>query len=904
MNNIYVLNKNYKKIGTLSNEGANPQAPYYEDLYVQELETGADTYQFSTTSSKYTQDILEVGNHIMFAYKNRNELFTITSLEYSHYEGYKTIGVYAEGIGFDLLEIYMKKPDDNSSDSGGGRDEDNDGDDNTDDEYADVDDVYLDENGIIIYDEYGGTEPSEEDVYVDENGIIIYRRSKNNRKNDSLEFKNISYPTFLNILLKGTGWSYVCQPGLESIKHDITVRYDRNIYAILQDSMQDYKGVELEFVHEYNNGSVQKLIKAYKDGGRGSFVGKRFEYGVNVRGITKTQEVANSEDDTVLRIDNVGIDITYDVDFALKSIEVPEIEIGDTHYVIDKDFYPPMTIKARIGKIEISFSDPTRNKIYLANNKRISGSAIEDELDEDTIKDLIDDNTPEIEEEDPEDPTTPLIPVAGSNDMIKAPRMHSYEFLLYTNVDDVPNSSGAFRVNDAACVDLAPEAFDTFSNKEIHDYLMYGIDVWDVSYKALDTLRYNKTGTPVPSNKCFRLIPNDGSKVNFSPICMNESGLGSSGGYGDTDYMRECEHYNEVSTRIFSDIMGAEDRPDFDIANLNPISSNHFDKHMLDVGSLACGLVSALQYHVKKVHGSSSGDDSSDGSSGGDYGEDIDCNTLCANNITVYEQFDTEKLVATTSALVGDLTAGGVTRLRDKVTFPDGTICTSNGWTWASGSSGNTSGDSGDTGSGDNTSYGDDITCNSLTANSLVNTPTLQTSLVDGYQADLAILTVGEYIELPDGTKIYGKEDLGGSSSNDSSGTGDSEGDSSGSSGSTASGIPDGVIEYCEEETSAQWLGTSWVQVNNDLKVNGHLLVSGGNLVGVDILENISSIIFADGTELTSASGVSAVSTVSELSEYATVEVLQEELRIRDEQIANLESRLAAIEALLNNNDN
>ena len=150
MNNIYVLYKSYKKIGTLSNQGATPQAPYYEDLLEKDFETGADTYQFSTTSSKYTQDILEIGNHIMFAYKNRNELFTITSLEYSHYEGYKTIGVYAEGIGFDLLEVYMKRPE-NEKDEGG-RDEDNDGDTSTDDEYADLDDMYLDENGIIVFD--------------------------------------------------------------------------------------------------------------------------------------------------------------------------------------------------------------------------------------------------------------------------------------------------------------------------------------------------------------------------------------------------------------------------------------------------------------------------------------------------------------------------------------------------------------------------------------------------------------------------------------------------------------------------------------------------------------------------------------------------------------------------------
>ena len=392
MNNIFVLNKNYKKIGTLSNQGANPQAPYYNDLYVQELDTGADTYQFSTLSSKYTQDLLEIGNHIMFAYKNRNELFTITSMEYSHNEGYKTIGIYAEGLSFELLEVFMERPKSNSSNSRVVNDSDGDGDDNTDDEYADPDDVYIDENGNIIYDKDGGNNPSKEDVTIDGDGNIIYKRSKNNEKNDSLEFKNISYPTFLNVVLKNSGWNYVCQPGLESVKHDISVKYDRNIYAVLQDSMQSYRGVELEFVYEYNNGSVTKTVRAYKDGGRGSFIGKRFEYGVNVRGITKTQEVTDSEDDTILYIDDVGIDITYDVDFALKSAEVPEIEIGDTHYVIDKDFYPPMTITARIGKIEVSFSDPTRNKIYLANNKKIKGSAIEDELDEDNIKDIIDDH--------------------------------------------------------------------------------------------------------------------------------------------------------------------------------------------------------------------------------------------------------------------------------------------------------------------------------------------------------------------------------------------------------------------------------------------------------------------------------------------------------------------------------
>ena len=180
MTNILVYDKNYKRIGTLSNGGANPQAPYYDDLFIQELDTGADTFQFSAISNKYTQDLLEIGNHVGFIYKNRFEVFTITSLEYSHYEGYKTIGVYAEGIGFELLDVFMERP---PIQKYPGNDSDGDGDDNTDDEYADVDDIYLDENGIIIYDKDGSGPPSEDDVYVDENGIIIYKPNKKNNKN-------------------------------------------------------------------------------------------------------------------------------------------------------------------------------------------------------------------------------------------------------------------------------------------------------------------------------------------------------------------------------------------------------------------------------------------------------------------------------------------------------------------------------------------------------------------------------------------------------------------------------------------------------------------------------------------------------------------------------------------------
>jgi hypothetical protein len=576
MNNIYVLNKSYRQIGVLSNQGANPQAPYYDDLYIQELDTGADTFQFSAVSNKYTQDLLEIGNHIMFSYKNRNELFTITSLEYSHYEGYKTIGVYAEGIGFELLDVFMERPElpEEDEDEEGNK------------KYPN--NIYIDENGNIIYDPEGNYEEDEDKITIDENGNIIYNPSTNKKKNnDSLEFKNISYPRFLSMLLKNTGWSYVCQPGLESVKHDISVRYDTNIYAILQDSMQAYRGVELEFVYEMHGGKVQKVVKAYKDGGRGSFVGKRFEYGKNVRGITKTQEVTNSEDDTVLYVDNIGVEVYYDVDFALKSAEVSEIEIGDTHYVIDREFCPPMTIKARIGKIEISFSDPTKNKISLANNKKIRGSAIE----EDNIKDIIDDYDG-IDD--------------GGDDYVGD---HTHDRLVYDYNEVIFDGKSLYPDTDlGASLGYSSLSWDAATIRRV-----YAKNTESCTYKLpfdredmINVSKISNTGDSVTKQDLYDFIVN---KLNiYTYVSMDELGIQDdfdNSNYGThlgilsedfynhkSDNDSDCTLLSKVVNQICWQII-----PDTDGDGSISDETTHIG-HTYDLPSLVCALIGAFQQYV------------------------------------------------------------------------------------------------------------------------------------------------------------------------------------------------------------------------------------------------------------------------------------------------------------------
>ena len=339
--NIFILDKNYNQIGMLSNEGANPQAPYFDDLYTQELDTGADTFYFTTLSTRASRDFIEIGNHIIFQFNNRHRLFAISDLEFEHKEGRNVIGVYAEGVGFQLLETFMG--------------------------------------------EFEGGDDTNGDGKVD--------------KEDEGEGEFMTYDMFLEKVLKDTDWNYQIMSGdLTNINmgKEVTFQNGKNIYALLQDSMQEFGGIELEFRAEYAGGSLNKTIYAYPHKGRGSFVGQRFEYGHNVAGIKKKQEIIDGLDENIIlyegleTVDGLNVEVTYEVDFALRSHEVEELEIGDTHYVIDNDFEPAQ-FEARIGKIEISFSDPTKNKCYIANFKKISGSK-PDNIDSDNVEDIIEDN--------------------------------------------------------------------------------------------------------------------------------------------------------------------------------------------------------------------------------------------------------------------------------------------------------------------------------------------------------------------------------------------------------------------------------------------------------------------------------------------------------------------------------
>ena len=789
--NIFILDKGYNQLGMLSNEGANPQAPYFDDLYVQELETGADTFEFTTLSTSASESMLEIGNHIVFNFNNRQRLFAISTLELEHANGMNVIRVYAEGVGFQLLETYMGEF---------GEDEDGDG---------EVD---------------GG--------------------------------EYLTYGQFLERVLADTDWSYQIVSGdLNNINmgREVTFPKGKNIYALLQDSMQVFSGVELEFRGGYSGGGLSKTIYAYANGGRGSFVGKRFEYGINVKGIKKTQEIVDEMDENVIlyegliNVDGLNVQLGYDVDFALRSHEVEELEIGDTHYIIDNDFNPPLQITARIGKIEVSFSDPTKNKCYLANFKKITGSKPDDPDGED-VEDIIDDKMDEIEDlidEKIEDAIGDLTADHTHDRLVSNDEPLIYEYGKYTNegtvFDNIPVVSLStkdfgikFRVNKtndmkwANCSivdgDRSAKIFTSDCDliPEMNSELNIGspASVWKLAHiydiysnsmltNTIYTDRFNTTEaiSSVHSIVCDRSNVSNVSEITDSSSVSKQDLLDFI--LNDVNlyqYIHEGMTTKEISSENYLGLLN-EDFEGSEVGSLIKISD---DRGSYNLPSLVTALIGAFQQHIENTNGS-----------GGEEGGTIDLSAYA------------------TKAWVND----AIKAIEMEV---------------------------------GKTIIGIEIDDN----NHLIFT-----------FSDSSTIDAGE---LPSGSGSGGdiiscKEII----LRNNGGDGDPN--------TTTS------IKFVRNELHGQILGDRWVDFADTVYIRDNLVLDGEILGAsalteiktIDVREivGVNSITFSDGSELTSAGGVAAMSINNQ-------EYYEEELRIRDEKIADLEARLARIEEMLGINNN
>ena len=385
MDTIFVLNIARQVIDVLSNNGADPSAPFFDDVYTSELDTGAETYEFTTFNNPRTNVTLEVGNYILFKYDDKYKLFQITETTDEHSDGKKLLTVYAEMAGMELLNDYC--------------------------------------------------EP-----FTIEGNFI----------------------TFMNRVLQDTDW--VVGRYSDSLLNDIQmieVKENQNVYSLIQSNLATFGGVELEFRTEFVGNQLAGLyIDCYANGERGNKTYRRFEYGEDVKGITRTRNtndlatavIGEGKNDATFKgiewkksagdpcdkplQQNFVVDIEandmwnnggkyiktvyksdsddpatilqeswehlqeikqpkfdYDVDLAMVVEDYQDLRVGDTNYVLDFDYSPAILLEARVGKLEISFANPIDNKCTLTNYKELV-SILQQPIDQQMVDNMIESKFP------------------------------------------------------------------------------------------------------------------------------------------------------------------------------------------------------------------------------------------------------------------------------------------------------------------------------------------------------------------------------------------------------------------------------------------------------------------------------------------------------------------------------
>ena len=344
----------------------NSQSAFWEDTYTQEFDTGAESLEFSC----YTHESIKEGNYVAFFYNSQYKMFQITEIEEVHKNGRLVSECYCETASLQLLNNHVRP-------------------------------FSGDMNCIQFFEHIlSGTE---------------WRIGK---YSNSLKDKVIT----------------INESSIESV------------WSLIEDYKDLFECEINTYITYENGHVTGQFIDVFSEKGLGSATYKRFEYGKNVTGITKKKDlydwctgiiidcqcdVTNTIidenqglgfvkgagdvilDDNHNRMYNAGRNhvigvysgdetepieacinawkelekrsvpkFDYQVTTALRDDEYDEIHLGDTVYVVDHSYTPPLLLEARVGKLELSFTDRSNNKCTLTNYKEIKSKL----LDADYIK--------------------------------------------------------------------------------------------------------------------------------------------------------------------------------------------------------------------------------------------------------------------------------------------------------------------------------------------------------------------------------------------------------------------------------------------------------------------------------------------------------------------------------------
>lgn len=104
---LFILDKNKRIIDVVSNAGTEENA-FWDDTFTQEINV-ASIFEFSLELNQRTKESIKTGNYILFRYRSKNFLFTIVTVETDDSNGYAEAQVYCESISLILYNSVIQK---------------------------------------------------------------------------------------------------------------------------------------------------------------------------------------------------------------------------------------------------------------------------------------------------------------------------------------------------------------------------------------------------------------------------------------------------------------------------------------------------------------------------------------------------------------------------------------------------------------------------------------------------------------------------------------------------------------------------------------------------------------------------------------------------------------------------
>lgn len=360
---IFVMDPQFNVIGILSNNGAFPNAPFFDDTYIQELSTGAETYEFSTYSNAITSEILQLGNYIVFKYGNKYKLFQIMDNDDEHKES-QIITCYCEMAGLELLTDYCEP-------------------------FSIEGNVELFFNTVLRDTNWqlGGFSESLitkiQQVKIEKytNVYKVIQENIETYGNIEIEFRvgfngNAVTGFYIDVYENGYRGSKTYKR-FEYGENVEGIKRNRNMYdfasAMIGTGKDGLTFKDIEWkIADGKPADKPKGQDFIVDLGANERFNKRGKYikSLYESDDTNPQDLLLHSWERLQEVKEPKFD--YEVDLALTDTEFKEISIGDTNYVIDNDYNPPILLECRVGKLEISLTDSSKNKCTLSNYKEVA----------------------------------------------------------------------------------------------------------------------------------------------------------------------------------------------------------------------------------------------------------------------------------------------------------------------------------------------------------------------------------------------------------------------------------------------------------------------------------------------------------------------------------------------------